>query len=325
MAPGCSCMIYPPLPPRGLCPLGEGAQPWLHICQPRAKEQRLSKCLSPRSSCCSLQCALRLCHSATPLVRVRSTRCENPPPCSEDGRTRLRGARGMPLPGCGGSDGINCGPLDGVYGAVLDPVRHALAGGGYRHDPSAASPPFVVSVAGADDARTRVSQPAVGARHGELMSAARALTTRHAGATKMSARARPELCRADAEETLPPFLKYAKGSAASQKRTDLKSIMILGAGPIVIGQVRYTALHPPATHPNQSIRSHSDRCDPLLVSGCQRRSAPRSTHVRPPTCTHLRDHCKRLTTRVGDHANRRASSTTVARRHARRSRRRATA
>lgn len=140
------------------------------------------------------------------------------------------------------------------------------------------SPPCVVADAGADDAGTRVSQPAVGARHGELVSAARALT-RHAKASKMSARARPELCRADAEETLPPFLKYAKGSAASQKRTDLKSIMILGAGPIVIGQVRYTALPTP---PNQSIQSHPNHSEPFIVYGCQRH--PFHHHHGAPTC-----------------------------------------
>jgi hypothetical protein len=214
-----------------------------------------------------------------------------------------------------------------VYGAVLDSLRRALAGGGCQYDPSAASPPFVVAVAGADDARTRVSQPAVGARHGELVSAARALTTRHARASKKSAHTRPGWCRADAEEMLPPFLKYAKGSAASQKRSDIKSIMILGAGPIVIGQVRYTALPPPATPSNQSINLHPDRQPRRNPSSCPAanvvRPTQRSDHVCPLTC--LGDHCKRLTTRVRDRANRRASLTTVARRHARRSRRRATA
>jgi hypothetical protein len=39
------------------------------------------------------------------------------------------------------------------------------------------------------------------------------------------------------DETLPPFLRYAKGGGAKGKRTDIKTIMIFGAGPIVIGQV----------------------------------------------------------------------------------------
>jgi len=38
------------------------------------------------------------------------------------------------------------------------------------------------------------------------------------------------------DETLPPFLRYAKGGGAKGKRTDIKTIMIFGAGPIVIGQ-----------------------------------------------------------------------------------------
>jgi hypothetical protein len=78
----------------------------------------------------------------------------------------------------------------------------------------------------------------VGSRHGEMVNAARALTSRQGKASAIRApRAMPELVCAVEDETLPPFLKYAKDGGA-KKRTDIKSIMILGAGPIVIGQVR---------------------------------------------------------------------------------------
>ena len=61
--------------------------------------------------------------------------------------------------------------------------------------------------------------------------------------TRSAVRPRPMAAVAAPEKTetshVPPFQAWTTG-AAIKKREDIKSILLLGAGPIVIGQVRHT-------------------------------------------------------------------------------------